>query len=89
MSDRKGSNLPTLGAFAAHEARNAVHDIRQKLFEEAWFGRVTTAAPIMEVSRDGDMDRSQRARLDELWGRAIEERGPAGAKERDEPPIDR
>lgn len=68
MSDRgRSSRLPTLGEFIGHEARHAVHDVRQKLFEEAWFGRVVTAAPVVEISRDAEPRRD--ATFDELWGR--------------------
>jgi hypothetical protein len=33
------------------ELRQAFQDIRQKAVEEGWFGRVTTAAPVVEVDR--------------------------------------
>jgi hypothetical protein len=31
------------------ELRGAIQDIRQKVVEEGWFGRVVTAAPVVEV----------------------------------------
>jgi hypothetical protein len=51
-----------------NEARHAVHDIRQKLFEEAWFGRVVTAEPVMEVFKSRDASAS-RDTFEEAWGR--------------------
>jgi hypothetical protein len=76
----------SLGDYVAHEARHAIHDIRQKLFEEAWFGRVVTAAPVMEVIRDHEPGRS----FDELWGRSPRgEERPDHSPERDEPEIER
>jgi hypothetical protein len=52
-----------------NEARHAVHDIRQKLFEEAWFGRVVTAEPVMEVFKGRDASTSTRDFFEEAWGR--------------------
>ena len=33
------------------ELRQAFQDIRQKVAEEGWFGRVVTAAPVVEMDR--------------------------------------
>ncbi|MGH9808112.1 MAG: hypothetical protein ACRD9W_12785 [Terriglobia bacterium] len=33
------------------ELRQAFQDIRQKFVEEGWFGRVVTAAPVVEMDR--------------------------------------
>jgi hypothetical protein len=35
--------------FLFDELRSAFQDIRQKVFEEGWFGRVVTAAPVVEM----------------------------------------
>lgn len=44
MSDKaRGTGLLD---FVADEARNAVREVRQRLFEEAWFGRVVTVEPV-------------------------------------------
>lgn len=59
-----------LGDFIAHEAHHAINDVRQKLFEEAWFGRVVSAEPVMEVFRERDAERSHEPSFDELWGRS-------------------
>jgi len=37
--------------FLFDELRSAFQDIRQKVFEEGWFGRVVTAAPVVEMDR--------------------------------------
>jgi hypothetical protein len=73
MSERsERTKHPSLGEFVFNEAHHAIHDVRQKLFEEAWFGRVVTAEPVMEVSRDDIADRLHRVSLDELWGRVLD-----------------
>ncbi len=87
MSDRR---LPTLGEFVAHEARHAIHDIRQKLFEEAWYGRAVTAEPVMEITKEREADRSYRPSFDELWGRsAAGEEQPKLGRSLDAPEIER
>ena len=78
MSNR--SSRPSLGDYIAHEARHAIHDIRQKLFEEAWFGRVVTAEPVMEV-RETDADRLQNVTLAELWGGRVTAERPVEIRE--------
>jgi hypothetical protein len=41
--------------FLFDELRSAFQDIRQKVFEEGWFGRVVTAAPVVEMDhRDAE-----------------------------------
>jgi hypothetical protein len=72
---------PSLGEYIAHEARHAIHDIRQKVFEEAWFGRAVTAEPVMEIAKDRDDDKSRQPSFDELWGRS-----PGG---KEQPVLDR
>jgi len=39
------------------ELRQGFQDIRQKVIEEGWFGRVVTAAPVVEVERSLTQDR--------------------------------
>jgi hypothetical protein len=39
------------------ELRQGFQDIRQKVIEEGWFGRVVTAAPVIEVDRSLTQDR--------------------------------
>ncbi len=39
------------------ELRQGFQDIRQKVIEEGWFGRVVTAAPVVEVDRSLTQDR--------------------------------
>lgn len=40
--------------FLFREAANAIQDVRQKVVEEGWFGRVVTAAPVIEVEKLGE-----------------------------------
>ncbi len=81
---------PTIGEFFAHEARSGIQDIRQKLFEEAWFGRVVSAEPVMEVSREREPDRTRQSTFDEIWGRATKGPDqPDHLKDRESPTIDR
>jgi len=50
--DDSGRSRPLgLAAYLFAELRQAFQDIRQKAVEEGWFGRVTTAAPVVEVDR--------------------------------------
>ena len=50
MSNRDGTRRPLgIGEYLFAEMRQAFQDIRQKLVEEGWFGRVVTAAPVVEV----------------------------------------
>jgi len=60
--------LAGIGEFLALEAGHAVDDIRQRLFEEAWFGRVVTAAPVVDVSKAQDIEPSAREALEKAWG---------------------
>jgi hypothetical protein len=43
-----------VGEYFVAELRQAFQDIRQKVIEEGWFGRVVTAAPVVEVDRARD-----------------------------------
>lgn len=42
-----------IGEFLFNEIRSAFQDIRQKVVEEGWFGRVVTPAPVVEVGKEG------------------------------------
>lgn|GEM_PF-3304752 len=55
MSDGdKGRTKPLgLGEFLFNEIRSAFQDVRQKVLEEGWFGRVVTPAPVIEVGKEG------------------------------------
>ena len=46
-----GRRPPGIGEYFVAELRQAFQDIRQKVIEEGWFGRVVTAAPVVEVDR--------------------------------------
>ena len=75
-----------LADFVGNELQYAVYDVRQKVFEEAFFGRVVTAAPVMEVVRGQDVARS----FDEVWGRSPDgQEQPERKPDRDEPDIER
>jgi hypothetical protein len=63
-----------VGPYIFGEARYAAQDIRQKLFEEAWFGRVVTAAPVIEI--DKGIEPSDRAALEQAWGTARHSQQP-------------
>jgi hypothetical protein len=43
------------------ELRQAFQDIRQKAVEEGWFGRVVTAAPVVEVDREHGIHGAEHA----------------------------
>jgi hypothetical protein len=47
-----------------NELRNAFQDVRQKVVEEGWFGRVVTAALVIEVDASDSCDRRS---LEEMW----------------------
>jgi len=90
MSNRaERTSAAPLSEFLTHEARHAIHDIRQKLFEEAWFGRVVTAEPVIEVSRDREAERGQTPTFEDLWGRSPHNREPAAPERSVEREIDR
>ena len=57
-----------IGEYLFNEARHAVHDVRQKLFEEAWFGRVVTAEPVMDIFKSQERDQRPQASFNEAWG---------------------
>ncbi len=52
--DNSGRNRPQgIGEFLFNEIRSAFQDIRQKVVEEGWFGRVTTPKPVVGLGKDG------------------------------------
>ncbi|SRR5579862_2746424 len=64
-----------LGEFLSNEFRQAVQDIRQKVVEQGWFGRVTTPKPVVEmpfqtVEADlpkRDLNCERRPSFEEMW----------------------
>jgi hypothetical protein len=70
--------VPSAADFLFNEARYAVQDIRQKLFEQAWFGRVVTAKPVTEVF----LNQEQQSNFDRAWGTA----SPDQTREQDRAP---
>ncbi len=60
------------------ELRGAFRDIRQKLIEEGWFGRVVSAKPVVEVNQaapaePGIQGASRRTEFDDALSRAPDE----------------
>jgi hypothetical protein len=55
MSGDQGGRAkpPSIGEFLFNEIRSAFQDVRQKVIEEGWFGRVVTPAPVVEVGKEG------------------------------------
>ena len=52
--DAGGAKRPAgLVEYLFAELRHAFQDVRQKALEEGWFGRVVTAAPVVEMDRQG------------------------------------
>jgi hypothetical protein len=49
MPKNEGQKPASVGAYLFAELRHAFQDIRQKVVEEGWFGRVVTAAPVIEA----------------------------------------
>ncbi len=49
MPKNEGQKPASLGAYLFAELRHAFQDMRQKVIEEGWFGRVVTAAPVIEA----------------------------------------
>ncbi|HEY1612087.1 MAG TPA: hypothetical protein VGF97_00160 [Rhizomicrobium sp.] len=80
----RGAKRPGLAQFLFDELRSAFQDIRQKLVEEGWFGRVVSAAPVVEMDqthvhgdlygddhqplRDSHTSPEHRPSFEELWG---------------------
>ena len=98
QNERGRSRPQGLAEFLFNELRHAFQDVRQKLVEEGWFGRVTTAKPVVEVHRDhtepivpGDraheIPNERRHSFEELWSpKDRTEHAPERAPEHD---IDR
>jgi hypothetical protein len=51
------SRPPGIGQYLLNELRQAFRDIRQKVVEEGWFGRVVSPEPVVEVERPLTADR--------------------------------
>ena len=51
--DTNGRKPPGIGEFLFNEIRSAFQDVRQKVLEEGWFGRVTTPKPVVGLGKDG------------------------------------
>ncbi len=58
----KRTRPPSIGEYLWAELRQAFQDVRQKVIEEGWFGRVVTAAPVVEVDHALSQER------DSLYG---------------------
>ena len=50
MGQGERGRSQSLGEFLFSELRQAFQDIRQKVVEEGWFGRVVSAAPVVDRS---------------------------------------
>lgn len=81
MSGEGRKRPPSIAEFLFGEIRSAFQDMRQKVLEEGWFGRVVTPAPVIEVGREspesiglGDGLGERRPSFEELW--APREREP-------------
>jgi hypothetical protein len=81
-----------LGEFLFNELRQAFQDIRQKVVEQGWFGRVTTPKPVVEMpfsttadkTTDGsDLLHERPQSFEQSW--AIRE---PDARDRNHPEID-
>lgn len=60
---------PSVSDVLFNEMRNATRDVRQKLFEEAWFGRVINVDPVRDHYRP--MPESLRpSSFEDVWGKA-------------------
>lgn len=74
MSEDAGRRTKPVGIaeFLFNELRQAFQDVRQKVVEEGWFGRVVTAAPVVELGKETpeahDSRREHRPTFEELWG---------------------
>ena len=72
MGQGERSKPQSIGEFLFNELRQAFQDVRQKVLEEGWFGRVVSAAPVIEMEREqppaqlgalGD----RRPSFEEMW----------------------
>lgn len=76
-----------LGQFFFNELRQAIQDIRQKVVEQGWFGRVTTPKPVIEMpfqtvennASAHELDRGRRLSFEELWAPTSNDRERANA----------
>lgn len=83
-----GSRRAGLGTFLFDEIRRAFQDIRQRVVEEGWFGRITTPLP-REAHPPGGLTAPAEAKsepeltLNDLWSSpAGPERSPPADHER-------
>ncbi len=73
MAQGESDRRPSLGEFLFSELHQAFQDIRQKVVEEGWFGRVVSPAPVVEMDRtDRPVQQrgspsDRRPGFDELW----------------------
>jgi len=73
VSGEQQSKPQSVFSFLFDELRGAMQDIRQKVVEEGWFGRVVTAAPVVEVDhalsreRGGLYSDDHRPSFEEAW----------------------
>jgi hypothetical protein len=80
--DDKRARPASIGEYLFNELRQAFQDIRQKVLEEGWFGRVVTAAPVVEIDKGQPADElapERRASFEELW--SPRERAPQPAEQ--------
>lgn len=97
-SDRdEPKRVASAGDYLLNEARFGVQDIRQKLFEEAWFGRALTPTtgvesptPTPEPPRETERTPEHRPKFEDVWGTSSgRPEHDEHAKGRDEPNIER
>jgi len=72
--EQNGKRKPQgLGEFFFNEMRQAIQDIRQKVVEQGWFGRVTTPKPVVEMpfqtveSPTHELLHERRPSFEEQW----------------------
>lgn len=87
--------------FLFREAAQAIQDVRQKVVEEGWFGRVVTAAPVVEVEKLGEassadlygrgpaIEPPRTATFEELWAPRDRGADQAGQEQARDLGIDR
>ncbi len=93
MASDKSERVASVGEYLLNEARYGVQDIRQKLFEEAWFGRAVTPAPVVEAQtpeREATAEPERRPKFEDVWGRSASAAAPGEPERtRDTPEIER
>jgi hypothetical protein len=87
----KSERVASAGEYLRNEARYGVQDIRQKLFEEAWFGRAVTPAPVVEMQTpepEVSKEPERHPKFEDVWGPS----SPSTARDQrghNEPEIER